>query len=124
MNQSELSPLEKEIARKIDKTKGKADRPGYLRKLVAKLHLRIEAALARGCEGEKILKAKDKLEQSAQFYAAQFINTSTQMTEGLFRNKFGLRYPTDNGGDGRNQLKKAELIFKQLLSSWRVSCLL
>ncbi len=35
--------------------------------------------------------------------------------KGLFRNKFGLRYPTDNGGDGRNQLKKAELIFKQLL---------
>ena len=36
--------------------------------------------------------------------------------KGLFRNKFGLRYPTDNGGDGRNQLKKAELIFKQLLN--------
>ena len=36
-------------------------------------------------------------------------------SKGLFRNKFGLRYPTDNGGDGRNQLKKAELIFKQLL---------
>ena len=50
MNQSELSPLEKSIARKIDKTKGKSNQPGYLRKLVAKLHLRIEAALARGCE--------------------------------------------------------------------------
>ena len=50
MNQSQLSPLEKAITKKIDKTKGKASQPGYLRKLVAKLHLRIEAALARGCE--------------------------------------------------------------------------
>ncbi len=47
MNQSELSPIEKAIARKIDKTKDKASKPGYLRTLVAKLHLRIEAALAR-----------------------------------------------------------------------------
>ena len=48
MNQSQLSPLEKAIAKKIDKTKGKASQPGYLRKLVAQLHLRIEAALANG----------------------------------------------------------------------------
>ena len=33
MNQSELSPLEKSLARKIDRTKGKANQPGYLRKL-------------------------------------------------------------------------------------------
>ncbi len=37
-----------------------------------------------------------------------------EVAKGLFRNKFGLSNPTDNGGDGRNQLKKAELIFKQL----------
>ena len=36
-----------------------------------------------GASGEKILKAKDKLEQSAQFYATQFIETSTQMTRQL-----------------------------------------
>ena len=52
MNQSELSPLEK-----IDRTKGKASRPGYLRKLVAKLHLRIEAALARGCEYDDLAQS-------------------------------------------------------------------
>ncbi len=57
MNQSELSPLEKAIARKIDKTKGKPDQPGYLRKLVAKLHLRIEAALARGCEYDDLAQS-------------------------------------------------------------------
>ncbi len=57
MNQSELSPLEKAIAKKIDKTKDKASQPGYLRKLVAKLHLRIEAALARGCEYDDLAKS-------------------------------------------------------------------
>ena len=57
MNQSELSPLEKAITRKIDKTKGKPDQPGYLRKLVAKLHLRIEAALARGCEYDDLAQS-------------------------------------------------------------------
>ncbi|MDJ0691009.1 MAG: hypothetical protein QNJ41_21185 [Xenococcaceae cyanobacterium MO_188.B32] len=57
MNQSELSPLEKSIAKKIDKTKGKASQPGYLRKLVAKLHLRIEAALARGCEYDDLAQS-------------------------------------------------------------------
>ncbi len=57
MNQSQLSPLEKTIARKIDKTKGKASQPGYLRKLVAKLHLRIEAALARGCEYDDLAQS-------------------------------------------------------------------
>ena len=36
-----------------------------------------------GASGEKILKAKDKLEQSAQVYTTQFINISTQMTEQL-----------------------------------------
>lgn len=57
MNQSELSPIEKDIARKIDKTKKKANQPGYLRTLVAKLHLRIEAALARGCEYDDLAKS-------------------------------------------------------------------
>ena len=57
MNQSELSPLEKAIARKIDKTKDKASKPGYLRTLVAKLHLRIEAALARGCEYDDLAES-------------------------------------------------------------------
>jgi hypothetical protein len=57
MNQSELSPLEKAIARKLDKTKNKATQPGYLRKLVAKLHLRIEAALARGCEYDDLAES-------------------------------------------------------------------
>jgi hypothetical protein len=57
MNQSELSPIEKTIARKIDKTKNKAHLPGYLRQLVAKLHLRIEAALARGCEYDDLAQS-------------------------------------------------------------------
>ena len=57
MNQSELSPLEKAIAKKIDKTKDKASQPGYLRTLVAKLHLRIEAALARGCEYDDLAES-------------------------------------------------------------------
>jgi len=57
MNQSELSPLEKTIAKKIDKTKDKASKPGYLRTLVAKLHLRIEAALARGCEYDDLAES-------------------------------------------------------------------
>ena len=57
MNQSELSPIEKAIAKKIDKTKKKANQPGYLRKLVAKLHLRIEAALARGCEYDDLAQS-------------------------------------------------------------------
>ena len=57
MNQSELSPLKKAIAKKIDKTKDKASRPGYLRELVAKLHLRIEAALARGCEYDDLAQS-------------------------------------------------------------------
>ena len=57
MNQSELSPLEKAIAKKIDKTKDKGSQPGYLRKLVAKLHLRIEAALLRGCEYDDLAES-------------------------------------------------------------------
>ena len=57
MNQPELSPLEKAIAKKIDKTKDKASKPGYLRTLVAKLHLRIEAALARGCEYDDLAES-------------------------------------------------------------------
>ena len=55
--QSELSPLEKAIPRKIDKTKDKASKPGYLTTLVAKLHLRIEATLARGCEYDDLAES-------------------------------------------------------------------
>ncbi|MGK7950903.1 MAG: hypothetical protein AB4368_19510 [Xenococcaceae cyanobacterium] len=36
-----------------------------------------------GASGDKILKAKVELEQSAQIYANQFVNASTQMTEQL-----------------------------------------
>ena len=36
-----------------------------------------------GASGEKILKAKTELEQSAQVYATQFVNTAIQMTEQL-----------------------------------------
>ena len=36
-----------------------------------------------GASGEKILRAKEQLEQSAQFYATEFINTSTQMSQQL-----------------------------------------
>lgn len=50
MSDPNLSPLEKAIAKKVDQAKSKASQSGYLRKLVAKLHLRLEAALARGCE--------------------------------------------------------------------------
>ena len=48
-----------------------------------------------GASGDKILKAKDKLEQSAQFYATQFINTSTQMTEQLGSQLFAVREKQD-----------------------------
>ncbi|NHC34297.1 hypothetical protein QH73_0006430 [Scytonema millei VB511283] len=57
MNETDFSPLEKAIAKKIDQTKSKATQPGYLRQLVAKLHLRIEAALARGCEYDDLAKS-------------------------------------------------------------------
>lgn len=57
MTKPELSPLERTIAREIDKTKGKASQQGYLKKLVVKLHLKIEGALARGCEYDDIAKA-------------------------------------------------------------------
>ena len=57
MNKPELSPLERSIARKIDNKKGKASQQGYLKKLVFKLHLKIERALARGCEYDDIAKA-------------------------------------------------------------------
>ena len=57
MNETDFSPLEKVIAKKIDQTKSKAAHPGYLRQLVAKLHIRIEAALARGCEYDDLAKS-------------------------------------------------------------------
>jgi hypothetical protein len=57
MSPPNLSPLEKAIAKKLDQAKSKGSQPGYLRELVAKLHLRIEAALARGCEYDDLAKA-------------------------------------------------------------------
>lgn len=57
MSEPDLSPLEKAIAKKIDQTKGKASQPGYLRELITKLHLRIEAALSRGCEYNDLAKS-------------------------------------------------------------------
>ena len=48
-----------------------------------------------GASGEKILKAKDKLEQSAQFYATEFINASTQMTERLSSQLLAVRERQD-----------------------------
>lgn len=96
MNQPELSPLEKTIARKIDKTKDKASKPGYLRTLVAKLHLRnelfdfyfcvaqnIAAVELLGASGEKIVKAKIQLEESAQAYTNQVVDTSNWISEKL-----------------------------------------
>ena len=43
----------------------------------------IAAVEVLGASGEKIVKAKMELEKSAEVYATQFVNTSTQMTEQL-----------------------------------------
>lgn len=88
MNQSELSPLEKAIARKLDKTKNKATQPGYLRKLVAKLHLRIEAALARGCEyddlAESITESGVKISSATlKQYHTEYRRSLNQEAEGI-----------------------------------------
>lgn len=88
MNQSELSPLEKAIAKKIDRTKDKASQPGYLRKLVAKLHLRIEAALARGCEyddlAESITESGVKISSATlkQYHTEYRRSLNEEATEG------------------------------------------
>ena len=88
MNQSELSPIEKAIARKLDKTKNKATQPGYLRKLVAKLHLRIEAALARGCEyddlAESITESGVKISSATlKQYHTEYRRSLNQEAEGI-----------------------------------------
>lgn len=57
MKGSKLSPLEKAIARKIEKTKSKASQPGFLKRLVAKLNPKIEDALSRGCEYDDLAKS-------------------------------------------------------------------
>ena len=90
MNQSELSPLEKAIAKKIDKTKDKASQPGYLRKLVAKLHLRIEAALARGCEyddlAESITESGVKISAATlKQYHTEYRRSLNEEAEGIPR---------------------------------------
>ncbi len=55
----------------------------------------LAAVEVMGASGEKILKAKTELEKSAQVYATQFINTSTQMTEQLEIQLFAVREKQD-----------------------------
>ncbi|MDJ0573470.1 MAG: hypothetical protein QNJ53_31135 [Pleurocapsa sp. MO_192.B19] len=62
MKGSKLSPLEKAIARKIEKTKSKASQPGYLKTLIAKLNPKIEDALNRGCEYDDLAKSISQTE--------------------------------------------------------------
>ena len=57
MNETELSPLEKQIAKKIKSTKPKSERKGYLRKLVDSLYTHIENALSNGCEYDDIAES-------------------------------------------------------------------
>jgi hypothetical protein len=88
MNQSELSPIEKAISKRIDKTQNKANQPGYLRKLVAKLHLRIEAALARGCEyddlAESITESGVKISTATlKQYHTEYRRSLNQKAEGI-----------------------------------------
>jgi hypothetical protein len=91
MNQSELSPLEKAIARKLDKTKNKATQPGYLRKLVAKLHLRIEAALARGCEYDDL--AESITESGVKISSATLKQYHTEYRRSLNMEAEGIQTP-------------------------------
>lgn len=91
MNQSELSPLEKAIARKLDKTKNKATQPGYLRKLVAKLHLRIEAALARGCEYDDL--AESITESGVKISSATLKQYHTEYRRSLNQEAEGIQIP-------------------------------
>ncbi|MGL6340162.1 MAG: hypothetical protein ACRC80_13620 [Waterburya sp.] len=91
MNQSELSPLEKAIARKLDKTKNKATQPGYLRKLVAKLHLRIEAALARGCEYDDL--AESISESGVKISSATLKQYHTEYRRSLNMEAEGIQIP-------------------------------
>ncbi len=48
-----------------------------------------------GASGQKILKAKVELEKSAEVYATQFVNSSTQMTEQLESQLFAVREKQD-----------------------------
>ncbi len=48
-----------------------------------------------GASGDKILKAKEELEKSAEVYATQFVNASTQMTEQLESQLFKMREKQD-----------------------------
>ena len=48
-----------------------------------------------GASGQKILKAKVELEKSAEVYATQFVNASTQMTEQLESQLFNVREKQD-----------------------------
>ena len=91
MNQSELSPIEKAIARKLDKTKNKATQPGYLRKLVAKLHLRIEAALARGCEYDDL--AESITESGVKISSATLKQYHTEYRRSLNQEAEGIKIP-------------------------------
>ena len=89
-NWYELSPIEKAISKRIDKTQNKANQPGYLRKLVAKLHLRIEAALARGCEyddlAESITESGVKISTATlKQYHTEYRRSLNQEAEEIFK---------------------------------------
>jgi hypothetical protein len=51
------SLIEREIAKRINKTKSKTQTPEYLKELVANLYPEMEAALSRGCDFEDLAKS-------------------------------------------------------------------
>ena len=96
MKRAKLSPLEKAICKKIEKTKSKAARPGYLRELVAKLHPKIEAALARGCEYDDL--AQSISETGVKISSATLKQYHTEYRRKLRREK--------NQSDNSSELSK------------------
>ena len=67
MNQTNRSTLEKTLAKRINSTKGKTQKPGYLKELIIKLYPEISAALTRGCDYSEIAKSMttDEIKVSA-----------------------------------------------------------
>ena len=63
-----------------------------------------------GASGQKILQAKVDLEQSAQFYATEFINASTQMTERLSSQLLAVRERQDRL---ERKLNTTDVLFKK-----------
>ena len=57
MNRTNRSTLEKTLAKKINSTKSKTQKPGYVKELVTKLYPEITAALDRGCDYSEIAKS-------------------------------------------------------------------